>query len=301
MTPVTAIVLHYRSWEDTLTCVESLFALEDRTGLSVMVVVNGNDGVEGVPSLRARFPEVEVVALPQNRGFAGGMNAGMRAAMAHHPAFLWLLNNDVWVEHDALSALKDAARAQPRVGMWGAVITNWEAPHAVQAWGAGQIHRLLGVTTLYTQLPKRLSTDDYVVGASLFVRAEALHPVGLLDEGFFLYFEDTDWSLRMQQAGWALGVAENARIRHKVGAASGGVSAKTDVHMNRSAVRFWRRHAASGWAWVPILAGAKLRIFKRLAKGEFRRAAAVITGTRAGWREPQSAPVHIHLDDAHAN
>lgn len=299
MMPVTAIVLHYRSWEDTLTCVASLSALDNRSGLSVSVVLNGRDETGGEAELRSRFPDVQVVQLPENRGFAGGMNAGMRAALARNPAFVWLLNNDVWVEPDALTALRDAAQAQPNVGLWGAVLTDWEPPHAVQAWGAGRIHPILGVTTLYATLPSRLSRHDYAVGASLFVRTEVLRHVGGLDEGFFLYFEDTDWSLRIHQAGWGLGVASGARIRHKVGAASGGVSAKTDYHMNRSAVRFWRRHAA--WAWVPILSGVKLRIFKRLLQGDLRRAGAVWQGAMAGWREQDTAPMNTQLHNGHAD
>jgi hypothetical protein len=127
---------------------------------------------------------------------------------------------------------------------------------------------------------------DYLTGASLLLRARALAEVGLLDERFFLYWEETDLCFRLRAQGWRLGVAPDSRVWHRAPGASLRRLRQKDRHFNASAVRFLFRYAPH--PWIAVLTGGALRLGKRLARGEFGRARAVLRGTLAGLRERHS-------------
>jgi GT2 family glycosyltransferase len=249
---VTAVVLSWNGREDTLACLASLTAAT-YPSLSVVVVDNhSSDNVAG--AVAARFPDVRVIRLPENRGFSGGVNAGLQAAVEGGADNVLLLNNDATVDPGFLEPLVEAV-SQPGVGAVSSQILHADPPHLV--WYAGASydprrghqgrHEHFGEP----RLPPTMSpytTDRACGGAMLVPRAVAEH-VGGLDESLFAYAEDVDWSMRARMAGFTILVAPGSVVYHAVSAASGGASSPTTLYYAlRNGIVVAERYAPSGRA-----------------------------------------------------
>jgi GT2 family glycosyltransferase len=231
--PVSAVVLSWNGRDDTLACLRSL---EEATYQPLSVVLVDNNSQDGTPEAVSRsHPDVRVIALDENRGFAGGVNVGLRAALDDGAEHVLLLNNDAIVEPGFLEPLVTAAAA-PQVGAACAQILHAEPPHLV--WYAGASydprrghqgrHRAYGEPRLpATTAP--YPTDRACGGAMLIPRGAA-ERVGLLDETLFAYAEDVEWSLRARAAGLSIVVVPASVVYHEVSAASGGASSPDTLY-----------------------------------------------------------------------
>jgi len=266
---VAIVILNWNGCEDTSRCLASLRRLQYP---SFEVIVVDNDSSDGSPSrIRAAFPEVTVVEPGSNLGFAGGCNVGIHHGIQEGAEFLWLLNNDTTVDPGALQALVDKA-SDPEIGAVGSAIYYMEDPSKLQAWGGGHINFWLGRSRHFEHAVPDKSID-FITGASMLIRREAVDKVGVLDERFFMYWEDADYCYRLRASGWKLAVAGNSRIWHKGSSTVGRASARLDQYFNASAVRFFQRHARL--PAIPLWTGVTLRLGKRLLSRDWERARAV--------------------------
>lgn len=191
-----------------------------------------------------------LVDVGSNRGFSGGTNVGLRYGLARGDlGFGLLLNNDTVVHPGAVSALVDAAEANPRWGMVGGKLLYYDEPGTVQAAGGGELSRWNACTRLHGggepddgRWDAPMEPEAYVHGACLLARGEALREVGLIDEAFFIYSEEVDWCLRFRAAGWGLGYAPAARVWHKEGRGIGFKSPMQDYHGVRGRLMLLRKH-----------------------------------------------------------
>ena len=260
-----------------MLCLRSLSA-NDYPNYRVLLIVNGATSVR--PSeLQEQFSNVEILWNRENTGFSAGNNQGLRYAAKRGAQYFWLLNNDTEVEEQSLSALIRAAESEPAVGAVGSVILEPEAGRAVQAWGGGRV-------SFFTGLPRHVKKADipldYLCGASLLLKSKALRSVGLLDPGFFLYWEDTDLSFRLREGGWKLAVAANSRVVHRGSHSSVFQSPSYDYHFTVSSVRFFRRHAP--WWPLPVAISVLGKVLRRAATGKLGNAGAILLGLRKGMR-----------------
>lgn len=271
------ILLNWNGWHDTLDCMASLERL-DYPNREVLVVDNGStDG--SVERIRAAYPGVALVETGANLGYAGGNNAGIRLAVQRGADYVWVLNNDTLPDPCALQAMVALAEADPRVGVVGSVLYYADEPGRVQAYGGGRVDMTLGIAR-YLKGKEELGRLDYVTGASLLIRREALQRVGLLDDRFFMCWEDADYGFRARQAGYRLAVAAGSRVLHKESASLGKASRAMVVNYNASAFRFFGKHAAR--PWLPIALGVGGRLAKLLARGQPGAVSAVAEGCRLG-------------------
>lgn len=272
--PVTCVVLNWNSWQETLACLASLRDIEYGNA-TVLVVDNGstNDSVERI---RQAHPALELICTGRNLGYGGGVNAGIRLALERGAEFVWLLNNDAKPLPNALSALVGKALEQPDLGAVGSVLMYTGSQTKVQAWGGGRVNCWLGRTS-HARSGREDRWFDYLTGASLLLRSAALKKVGLFDEGFFLYWEDTDLSFRLRRQGWRLGVAAGSVVLHKEGASSGD-RRRVDRHSTASGIRFLRKHARIPWISVPLFLTS--RFANRIVRGHFARTTDIIGGLR---------------------
>src|SRR5262249_11659902 len=205
---VVIIILNWNGGADTVACLESL-AAADLGGASVLVVDNGSRDAS-IAEVRARFPEQRILALPENRGYAGGNNAGMQAALAEGATGILLLNNDTRVAPDFLGPLLGAMADSPCSGAVASAIFRLDRPDLLDvAYLDVHLHerfpvQLRGVNSLASEGFDRRLEVGAVPGCSLLLRAEALREVGLFDEAYFAYHEDVDWCLRARAAGWGI-------------------------------------------------------------------------------------------------
>lgn len=269
--------MHWNNANATTRCIASLL---ETSRLSPRILVIDNGSTDGsVPVLRRRYPAIDVVELGRNTGFSAGNNAGIRRAREAGATYAWLVNNDAEVEAGALEALVDLADRDPRLGAVGSLLVSPADGRTIEAWGGGSVNCRVGRARHLRSAPADGGLD-YVLGASLLLRLDALDPQQALDEGFFLYWEDADLCFRLRASGWRLAVAEGSIVRHRAHGSLDTVNPLFDFHFHVSAARFFRRHAA--FPLAPIVVGAVSRAAQRAARGRWQQASAVLRGTVAG-------------------
>ena len=222
---LVAVVLSYNGREDTLAALESL------QGIEAVVVDNGStDG--SAEAVAERFPDVELIRTGVNLGFAGGNNVGIRRALDRGADWVLLLNNDASVEPGLVDALAAAAEARPDAGVLACKVLFAGSDRLWYA-GAG-FDAVLGRSRhegfSEPDRPDRLRDTTRATGAAMAVSRAAIEAAGLLDEELFLYAEDLEWSLRIREAGFAVVYVPDARVRHRVSAATGGAGSPTTLY-----------------------------------------------------------------------
>lgn len=275
---VCCVVVNWNGWKDTLACLESLTA-QDYSSLRILVVDNASTD-DSVAKIGEAFPEIEVLRSEANRGFAAGCNLGIRRALERGAEFVWLLNNDTIAPANTTRKLV-AAASDAAVGIAGSVLRYMHNPIRIQAWGGGSVRRWMGFVRHYHS-PVELDQNSFMTFASVMLRAQMLEQTGLLDEGYFMYFEDLDLCFRARDAGWKLAVAADTAVLHKEGgSATAQKSARLDRIVTASGLRFLSRHGRP--RGVAKFLYATTRLAKRMAAGRGKRMRAVILGVR-DWR-----------------
>lgn len=201
----------------------------EQAGLGHVWVMDAESTDGSVDRLEGEASGIHIVAVP-NSGFAASNNRGIEATTS---PFVLLLNPDAVLRRGALEALLSTAEANPRAGIVGALVLNADGSVqsgsfgrfptlatslALRLWRAAQ--RLRGNTGLSPKAPVATASVDWVTGAALLVRRASLEDVGPMDEGFFLYFEDTEWCHRMHDHGWDVLLEPGARVVHHRGGSS---------------------------------------------------------------------------------
>jgi GT2 family glycosyltransferase len=269
------VLLNWNGYADTLKCVESLRKSKS-SGVQIVVVDNGSTD-ESVVQLQKLSPKVDILETGKNLGFAGGCNAGIRFAMQSGADYIWLLNNDTEVDLVALSAMIEMAESDTAIGAVGSVIHSMSQPSQILVWGGGHINFFLGTSHHFTD---RVPDDriDFLSGASILIRRSMIEQLGLLDDSFFMYWEDADYCFRLRRAGFRLAVAPESKIWHKEQGSVGKKSVPLDVYFNQSAVRFFAKHAS--FPVIPVAASVTRRLARWALMGDWPRFRAVWSGIR---------------------
>ena len=237
---VSCVVLNWNGAEDTIRCLDAL-GHSSYPFLTVVVVDNGSTN-DSVARIRAAHPEIRLLEARRNLGFAGGNNLGIRYALARQADYLWLLNNDTDPDSNALTALVEKARTDQRIGAVASVCYYADDPSTVQAWAGARINLWIGYGKIST-VPRPDRWFHSVYGASMLVSANALRDAGLLDEGFFHYWEESEFSLRLLKRGWRLAAAPESRVLHKVAGSTGRGNPVLDRYFTASGLRILRLHS----------------------------------------------------------
>jgi hypothetical protein len=214
---VTIIVVTYRGKGDTLACLKSLSELTYNNFRVIVVDQNSGDGTP--EAVRAQYPVVEVIENPVNDGFTGGNNLGMRAALKHSTKYLFLLNNDTVVEPGLLEKLVAPLEADRKVGIIGPTILYFGEPEIICWAGSGIDWRGRSSSSKCGQsiktLEMRMRETGTVSGCAMLIRRAVLEQVGLLDNRFFIYYEENDLCERARRVGWKLVYLPTAMLWHK--------------------------------------------------------------------------------------
>ncbi|MEL6475839.1 MAG: glycosyltransferase family 2 protein [Pseudomonadota bacterium] len=225
---ISVSIINYRTPEMTLACVMSV--LEDIGDQNVHIALIDNASGDGsIPAIEAwldAHPEAPVsfVKSPLNTGFSGGHNLGIKAARA---AFYLLLNSDAILRPGALAAFLAAGRANPNAGLIGPRVEGEDAtPHTsafryptplselIRGAETGPITRLFATRDVPLAPVPDPSQIEWVSFACVLIRHTLIEELGEMDEGYFMYFEDTDTCWRAHKAGWRVIQAPEARMVH---------------------------------------------------------------------------------------
>jgi GT2 family glycosyltransferase len=273
---VGIVVLNYRGADDTIACVNSLRELT----VPASVVVVDNASADGsVERIAAEAPEVELVVNDRNLGFAAGNNAGIERALAAGAEFVWVLNNDTTVGPGTLAAMLDAAAGDGRIGAVGAVIHSADRRDEVLTWGGGSVSRWTGRTRDAQGPGDRV---DYLTGASVLLRADALRDVGLFDDRFFFTWEDVDLCIRLRDRGWRIVVADQAPVWHRWGGTVAPLAPQRLEHHAAGLVVFMRERSAVPWLTAMPMLG--WYAWTALRQRRLALWTAAWRGWRAGWK-----------------
>jgi GT2 family glycosyltransferase len=214
---VCTIVLNWERPEDTLRCIDSVLRSTYHP-LQIVVVDNGSLD-DSADRISRAHPEIDLLRNPENLGYAGGNNTGLRYALQTEAAYLLLLNNDVVVAPKAVARLVTEADADPRIGVLGGKVYWAEDPQRL--WAAGPAFPP-GEKPLDKGQFDHKSEVNYVSGCFLMARREAVEQAGLLDEDYFLVCEEVDWCLRIGAAGYQIVYLPLAEAWHRGSASFGG-------------------------------------------------------------------------------
>jgi GT2 family glycosyltransferase len=287
---VYLVTVNWNRHQDTLECLDSLLKV-DYPNLRLLAVDNGSsDG--SAQAIADRYPQVELICHESNLGFAGGYNSGMRHALQNGADYILILNNDATLATQSVSAL--LRRVSPGAGILSPVIYYahqdeiiWSAGGKINAWTLEQS------STLQDQPDPGEWPDfieqDFVTGCCMLFPRQTLQKVGLFDESFQLYYEDSDLCRRVRQAGLGIRVVPEARAWHKVARSSGGSNSPNERYwMARSSIRFFRKHARG--LQIPAILfwrlGSSIRTTLRLAgQRNWQSLRAYWRGLRDGLRD----------------
>lgn len=251
------------SWNDAALALRAVRALRtsDHPGGLELFVVNNGSRPEEAARLRAGLDGATVITLPVNTGYTGGFNAGLRHAAAVAGADLVVLvNSDAIVAPDAVRRLVEAAAVRPDAALIGAVILAGESGETVLTAGGRlderleAVHEGMGAPAPDPYAPPR--AVELVSGCVVLVRAAMLPRLGYLDQAFFAYYEDVDWSLRARRLGLGVCVAPGARAWHPDARSRDERSAPVTYYMARNRLLLARKHAPGRY---PAVLGRLLR------------------------------------------
>ncbi|MBU1690131.1 MAG: glycosyltransferase family 2 protein [Gammaproteobacteria bacterium] len=242
MGSVWIVIVNYRTAELAIDCLRALSTQAADLAGNRFVVVDNDSGDDSVEKLTAAIERedwsswADVMPLDRNGGFAFGNNASIRMALASVEMvdYVMLLNPDTVTRPGAVKSLVDFMDAHPRVGIAGSRLENadggvdcsahtFHSPLSQLDEGArlGVLSRLLH-RYVVTSPPQDVAHPcDWVSGASMIIRRQVIEDIGLMDEDYFLYFEEVDFCRRAQQAGWECWYVPESRVMHLEGASTG--------------------------------------------------------------------------------
>ncbi len=246
MPSLLAVIVNYRSAALAIKCVASLVAEKEQVpDLQVQVIENDSGDFE-VLSEALNKPEyhswVRLVRAEKNGGFAYGNNLAVRSALkgSDPPQYFLLLNPDTEVRPGAIQTLIDFMNRTPRAGIAGSQLENADGSLWKRAFrfpnilgelnngmNFGPVSRLLEHYCVVREMGELNTQVDWLPGAAMIVRRDVYEQVGLMDESYFLYYEETDFCLAAQRAGWECWYVPAALVMH-VSGQSTGVTAHTD-------------------------------------------------------------------------
>ena len=255
MTAVSVSIVNTNSRELLLACLESLQAALTP---DVELIVLDNASEDGsAEAVRERFPDVRVIAQPFRAGFGANHNAVIRATTGR---YVYVLNEDTTSDDWGLGRMVAHLDAHPRVAALGPRLVYPDGTHQDSAWRfPTPLTTVLSLPTLGRVGVKQSHGQtfhpvDWVMGAALFLRRDALEEVGLFDEEFFIYSEEVDLELRLRRAGWDVHYFPEVTVVHHESQFSADIPERRIHELWRSRHRYWRKHHSALGARVAALA-----------------------------------------------
>lgn len=205
------VILNYNGKDVIKNCLTSVFK-NDYPNFEV-VVVDNNSSDGSFETAKTGFSKATFIKNGENLGYSAGNNVGIRFALERMADYVLLLNNDTEVEKDFLTKLADVAEKNEKNGIVSPVIFNG---HTRQVWFSGGEISWLTMKAVHTQktLDKNYYETGFATGCAMLVRTAVFKEVGLLDEDYFLYWEDADFSWRAKKAGFKIIVVAGSWVYH---------------------------------------------------------------------------------------
>jgi len=214
---VTSIIINSGHQTDILECLASLF--RGSYPNNKVIVLDYHLANESLNAIREIYPDVQVVELEKNLGYAGNNNVGIDIALEQGAEWIFILNDDVVLDPGCLTELMAIGENDPEIGVVGPLVYHHDEPNVIQSAGG-----LLGNYWQSQHLGKNeLDHGQYIdphhvewiSGCAIMVRGKAIELAGMLDQNYFMYWEETEWCIRIRRVGWKVMHVPQAKIWHK--------------------------------------------------------------------------------------
>ena len=283
MTDLSVSIVNTGSRKLLLACLETL-----PLGDAEVVVLDNASEDGSAAAVRERFPDVRVIAQPFRAGFGANHNTVIRATTGR---YVYVLNEDTTARDWAFDRIVDHLDANPRVAALGPQLVYPDGRVQDSAWRfPSPLVSTLGLLTAGKVGVKQsrgagARPVDWVMGAALVLRREALDQVGLFDEDFFLYSEEVDLQLRLREAGWDVHYFPAATVVHHESQFSAEIPERRINEMWRSRHRYWRKHHGAVGARIAALAtGGQYALRAAVAPLAHRSSRRMLLHARDSWR-----------------
>ncbi len=286
--PIDIVIVNYNATACLLACLASIYREAGRSG-DIRIFVFDNASGDGVGRIKRRFPEVDLFCGDTNIGFSRAVNHAIGLGSA---PYVLILNPDTCIREPFFEAMTGFMEAHPDVGVLGPRIFDGRG----RVQGSARAHptagtALFGRSTLLTRLfPNNRYTArqvlagdgrigrptdvDWVSGACMLVRRAAIESVGLLDERFFMYWEDADWCRRMREKRWRVVYFPQSELLHYTGVSSRKNSIRANLEFHKSAYHLFCKSAGNsnrrffkGLVFSALLLRAYVKIMMTMASG----------------------------------
>lgn len=257
---IAIIVLNWNGVCDTVNCLSSINKLSKNQFTVKTIVVDNASADDSVNRIRSVFPHIDIIKNKCNLGFAGGNNVGIRQALKYRADFIFIVNNDTILENKILLEIfqtqqkYSASIISPKIyfspgsefhknryskSELGKVI--WYAGGKIDWNNIIGFH--IGVDEVDRGQFNKVREVDYATGAAMFIKKDVFEKIGLLDEKYFLYYEDLDFCMRAKKSNMQIMFSPKAVIWHNNAGSSGSGSALQDYYITRNRLLFGLRFA----------------------------------------------------------
>ena len=214
---VHIVILNTNRRDDTLACLDSL---SKSTYKDLKTIVLDNSSTDGaVEAIHSAFPNVQIINLTENLGYAGNNNVGIEEAIKQGADWVLVLNEDTILDPDCLAELVKVGESDPKIGIVGPMVYHHNEPDVIQSAG-GMLGKYwqsqhLGQNELDRGQFQSPHQVEWISGCAILVRKAAIEQAGMLDASFFIYWEETEWCIRIARSGWKIVHVPQAKIWHK--------------------------------------------------------------------------------------
>jgi GT2 family glycosyltransferase len=292
----TAIILvNYNGLTDSIDCIESLYKIDNFDEVKIIFVDNASKNDDG-KVIKEKYTEVKVINSRVNRGFSVGNNLGITYALKEHFGYIVLLNNDTVVDSLMIEKLKECCTENsvvtPKMYYYSNRNVIW--------YGGGRINRFTGNAQHYqmgcedTHISE-IKDCSFATGCCIMIKSNTIEKIGLLNEDYFMYCEDTEFCIRLKLNGYNIQYVPDAKLWHKVSSSTGGSDSPfSTYYMTRNRLHYVKRYrkyfACTAYAFS--LVSRYIRMLQ--CKDENRKSAFKqgildhfngITGEVKAWRE----------------
>ena len=293
---ISFITICYNGFKDTCELIESLHKNLQSVSYEIIVIDNASREDEAA-KIQKLYPTVVAIRSDINGGFSGGNNIGIRAAKGK---YLFLINNDTYIESDDVSYLIERLESRPEIGGVSPKIRFAFPPQHIQFAGFTPLSQVtLRNTMLGFGCPDDGSYDTphstpYLHGAAMMIKREVIEKAGMMPEIFFLYYEELDWSTSMTRAGYELWYEPRCTVFHKESQSTGQLSKLRTYYLTRTRLLYARRNLKGTARFLSVLYQTTVAAGKNslayALKGRFDLFFAVYCGVNRGLSMPAAAP-----------
>jgi len=260
---LVVILVNYNGLSDTIECIRSI--KQSSVKSKIVVVDNASKQNESL-AINELFPDVQTFRSEQNLGFAGGNNVGIKWALENKFKYIALLNNDTIIERNMFEKLLQHAARDCAVAPF---MYYYSSPQKIW-FGGGEVNKIKGNPEHFDKEKDGCFRCSFLTGCCFLMHRDIWESIGLLDELYFMYHEDTDYSIRLIQNGISLMVVPEAKLYHKVGKSSGDRQSAFSIYYNtRNRILILRKYKSFFYptAYIFTLMSRTMRMLMLALKG----------------------------------